>query len=66
MSKVTAPEIGSTIVTQKSNATGVVQEVKQNATGSYKVKLLLADGSIRYTTVKQFDCGGMAKNVIPL
>lgn len=52
MSKVTAPEIGSTIVTQKSNATGVVQEVKQNATGSYKVKLLLADGSIRYTTVK--------------
>lgn len=52
MSKVIAPEIGSTITTQKSNATGVVQEVKQNATGSFKVKLLLSDGTVRYTTVK--------------
>jgi hypothetical protein len=51
MSNSTAPEVGSTITTRKNKFVGVVQEVKQNATGSYKVKLLLADGTIHYTTV---------------
>lgn len=51
MSNSQAPEIGSTITTRKNKLVGVVQEVKQNKTGSYKVKLLLADGTIHYTTV---------------
>jgi hypothetical protein len=51
MSNSNEPKVGDTITTRKNKFVGVVQEVKQNATGSYKVKLLLSDGTIHYTTV---------------
>jgi hypothetical protein len=52
MSNPVAPTVGSTITTTKNKFTGVVQEVSENKTGSFKVKMLLSDGTIHYTTVK--------------
>ena len=52
MSKAIAPEIGSTITTLKNKFVGVVQEVSENKTGSFTVKMLLDNGKVHYTTVK--------------
>ena len=43
--------IGDTFTTQKSGVSGVVQEVIQNATGSFRVRLDV-NGQDRWTTVK--------------
>jgi hypothetical protein len=43
--------IGETFTTSKSGATGVVQEIVQNANGSSRVRLLV-NGSDRWTTVR--------------
>ena len=60
---IKVPTIGETFTTKNGGYTGTVESVKQNATGSYRVKLLLPNGDTRYTThgAKQFDCGGLAK-----
>lgn len=57
--------IGSTLTTLTSKVTGTVKEIVKNANGSLRVRLDV-DGQDRWTTVKQFDCGGLAKNVRPL
>ena len=44
-------EVGQTLTTQKSGVSGVVQEVIQNKTGSFRVRLDV-DGQPRWTTVK--------------
>jgi hypothetical protein len=44
------PEIGSTFTTLKSKVSGVVQEVKENANGSLRIKLDVA-GETRWTTL---------------
>ena len=44
--------IGQTFTTQKSGVSGVVQEVIENKTGSFRVRLTLANGEDRWTTVK--------------
>ena len=44
--------IGSQFTTQKSGVSGTVQEVIKNATGSSRVRLSLANGEDRWTTVK--------------
>ena len=45
--------IGQTFTTQKSGVSGVVQEVIENKTGSFRVRLTLANGEDRWTTVKK-------------
>jgi hypothetical protein len=45
------PTVGSQFTTQKSKVAGIVQEVIQNKTGSYRVRLDVA-GQPRWTTVK--------------
>jgi hypothetical protein len=45
------PTVGSQFKTQKSGVSGVVQEVIQNKTGSYRVRLDV-NGQPRWTTVK--------------
>ena len=50
MSK-TIPTVGSQFTTQKSGVSGVVQEVVENKTGSYRVRLDV-NGQPRWTTVK--------------
>ncbi len=44
--------VGSQFTTAKSGVSGVVQEVVKNQNGSQRVRLELADGSPRWTTVK--------------
>ena len=44
--------IGENFTTQASNVTGVVQEIVKNASGSSRVRLTLANGDSRWTTVK--------------
>jgi hypothetical protein len=44
--------IGSQFTTQKSGVSGTVQEVIENKTGSLRVRLTLANGEDRWTTVK--------------
>jgi len=44
--------IGETFTTQASGVTGVVQEIIKNASGSSRVRLELANGDSRWTTVK--------------
>jgi len=50
MSK-TIPTVGSQFTTAKSGVSGVVQEVVENKTGSYRVRLDV-NGQPRWTTVK--------------
>jgi hypothetical protein len=45
--------VGSQFITQKSGVAGTVQEVIENATGSLRVRLSLASGEDRWTTVKK-------------
>lgn len=52
--------IGQTLTTTKSGVTGIVKEVVTNANGSLRVRLE-ANGSDRWTTVKQFQLWGLAK-----
>ena len=51
MANITAPAVGSQFATQKSGVVGVVQEVIQNASGSFRVRLDV-NGSDRWTTIK--------------
>jgi hypothetical protein len=43
--------VGSQFTTQKSGVSGIIQEVVQNKTGSFRVRLDV-NGSPRWTTVK--------------
>ena len=47
-----AIEVGNTYTTAKSGVTGVVEEIIKNASGSARVRLTLANGDTRWTTVK--------------
>ena len=47
---IKVPTIGETFTTKNGGYTGTVESVKQNATGSYRVKLLLPNGDTHYTT----------------
>lgn len=51
MANITAPAIGSSFSTQKSGVVGVVQEVVQNPSGSFRVRLDV-NGNPRWTTLK--------------
>lgn len=44
--------IGQTFTTQASGVTGTVEEIVKNASGSSRVRLTLANGDSRWTTVK--------------
>lgn len=44
--------IGETFTTQASGVSGIVEEIIKNATGSSRVRLTLANGDTRWTTVK--------------
>ena len=43
--------VGSQFTTQKSGVTGVVQEIKENKNGTFRVRLDV-NGEARWTTVK--------------
>ena len=47
-----AIQIGSQFVTQKSGVSGTVAEVIENKNGTKRVRLTLANGTDRWTTVK--------------
>jgi len=49
-SKMETLTVGSQFTTQKSGVTGVIQEVIENKTGTYRVKLDV-NGQPRWTTV---------------
>ena len=51
MANLTAPIVGSQFTTQKSGVSGIVQEVVQNKTGSFRVRLDV-NGQPRWTTLK--------------
>jgi hypothetical protein len=44
--------IGETFTTQASGVSGIVEEIVKNASGSSRVRLTLANGDTRWTTVK--------------
>ena len=44
--------IGETFTTQASGVSGIGEEIVKNATGSSRVRLTLANGDTRWTTVK--------------
>ncbi len=44
--------IGENFTTQASGVSGIVEEIIKNATGSSRVRLTLANGDTRWTTVK--------------
>lgn len=44
--------IGETYTTQKSGVSGTIAEIVKNANGSSRVRLTLANGDSRWTTVK--------------
>ena len=44
--------IGETFTTQASGVSGIVEEIVKNASGSSRVRLTLANGETRWTTVK--------------
>ena len=48
---IQAPTVGSQFKTQKSGIVGTVQEVIQNSTGSFRIRLEV-NGQDRWTTVK--------------
>lgn len=43
--------LGDTYTTTKSGVTGIVREVVANSTGSYRVRLELATGEDKWTTI---------------
>ncbi len=51
MSNITAPQVGSPFTTAVSKVSGIVQEVIQNKTGSFRVRLDV-NGTDRWTTIK--------------
>jgi hypothetical protein len=51
MSNITAPQVGSPFTTAVSKVSGIVQEVIQNKTGSFRVRLDV-NGADRWTTIK--------------
>jgi hypothetical protein len=51
MANISAPAIGSSLTTQNSKVSGVVQEVVKNASGSFRVRLDV-NGQDRWTTIK--------------
>lgn len=48
---LSAPVVGSQLITKKSGVSGIVQEVVKNASGSYRVRLDV-NGQPRWTTIK--------------
>ena len=60
MDKIQTPTVGSQFTTAKSGVTGTVQEVIKNTTDSLRIRLDV-NGQDRWTTVKQFNCEGLAK-----
>jgi hypothetical protein len=48
---ITAPTVGSQFTTQASKVTGIVREVIQNKTGSFRVRLDV-NGVDRWSTIK--------------
>ena len=44
--------VGSQFTTQKSGVSGIVREIVKNASGSSRVRLELANGDTRWSTVK--------------
>lgn len=44
------PKVGDTFTTKNGGYTGIVESIKQNATGTYRIKMLLPNGESRYTT----------------
>ena len=46
-----SPTVGSQFTTAKSGVSGIVQEVIENKSGSFRVRLLV-NGADRWTTVK--------------
>jgi hypothetical protein len=44
--------IGQNFTTAVSGVSGIVEEIVKNATGSSRVRLTLANGETRWTTVK--------------
>ena len=44
--------VGQTFTTQSSGVSGIVEEIVKNASGSSRVRLTLANGDTRWTTVK--------------
>lgn len=54
------PTVGSQFTTLKSGVTGEVKEIVKNPSGSVRVRLDVK-GQDRWTTVKQFLLGGLAK-----
>lgn len=48
---ISIPTVGSQFSTQKSGVVGIVQEVIENKSGSYRVRLSV-NGADRWTTVK--------------
>ena len=60
MDKIQTPTVGSQFTTAKSGVTGTVQEIIKNQNGTLRIKLDV-DGQDRWTTVKQFNCEGLAK-----
>ena len=46
------PIVGQPFTTQRAGIVGTVQEVIKNSTGTLRVRLELADGTPRWTTVK--------------
>jgi hypothetical protein len=51
MSNITAPQVGSPFTTAVSKVSGIVQEVIENKTGSFRVRLDV-NGKDRWTTVR--------------
>ena len=51
MANITAPAVGSQFATQKSGVVGIVQEVVQNPSGSFRVRLDV-NGDTRWSTIK--------------
>lgn len=44
--------VGQSFTTQKSGISGTVQEIVKNANGTSRIRLSLANGDSRWTTVK--------------
>jgi hypothetical protein len=45
------PEIGEIFTSTKSGITGIVREIVENSTGSFRIRLEIEDGSEKWTTL---------------
>jgi hypothetical protein len=45
------PEIGEIFTTTKSGITGIVREIVENSSGSFRIRLETEDGSEKWTTL---------------